>query len=147
MRDKVERLSPVKVNHIDFSDLEETARKALQEKNPERTVTAAKAGKWAYAETKKGLMVLNDEGVGDQEPVSKEFPLEIHIYGEYETADGKKSMDIFPVIGYRFDDPDEIRELPSTVTPLKDFIRVFGHRLESNFRIWDKALTEQGVEV
>jgi hypothetical protein len=146
MRDKEKRYSAVTVKAIDFSDLQETARLALQEKNPDRTVTGASVGTWAYAETATGLMALNDEGVGDQEPLSDEYPLEVHVYGEYE-KDGQKSMDIMPVIGYRFTDPDEIRKLPHTVTPLKDFIRTFGHRLESNFRIWEKTLTEQGVEV
>ena len=149
-RNKEERISPVKVKVIDFTELEEQATEELKKRRPDQKVICAKIHhNWAFVETAKGLLVLNDEGVGDEEPVSETNPMELDVHGEYvsEKEGWDKTMDVFPVFGYRFTDPDEIRNMPHVERPLSDFIRRFGRRLESNFQIWEKHLMETGVEI
>ena len=150
MRDKTDRISPITVKVVDFSKYNKEAKEHIQKKNPDRKVIEATIHMdWAYCETPKGLIMLSSEGVGFAEPVSEEHPLELDVHGKYESdkGDGSYSLDIFPVMGYRFNDPNEIRELPCEEKPLSEFIRSFGSRLESNFRQWEKFLMETGVAI
>lgn len=150
MRNKEERHSPVKVKVVDFSQLEKEATEELKKKKPDRKVIKAEIRfAWAYVDTPKGIIALNSEGVGCCEPISKEYPLELEVYGKYESdkGEGSYSFDIFPVFGYRIDDPNDITELPYEEKPLSEFIRRFGSRLESNYHQWEKLLMETGVAV
>ena len=141
-----ERVTLVKVRVVDFSKVIENAKESLTKRESDRegreVVEASCNCAWAYVDTPNGVIMLNSEGIGDMDPVSETAPFQLEIFGKYRKPGETASIiDIYPVLGYKFTDSDEIRGFPFEEKSLADFIRKFGSRLEYNFNIWNKFLT------
>ena len=99
---------------------------------------------WARIVTSKGIFVLNSEGVGGEDPISEDKPLEIGLYKTFPKEE--KKVQIFPTVWAVLSLKD-VEDLPVVEeVNLKDFIRAFGGRLESNFKAWDEKLRVGMIE-
>ena len=96
---------------------------------------------WARIVTSKGIFVLNSEGVGGEDPISEDKPLEIGLYKTFPKEE--KKVQIFPTVWAVLSLKD-VEDLPVVEeVSLKDFIRGFGSRLECNFWTWDEKLKDK----
>jgi hypothetical protein len=91
-----------------------------------------------YIKTSKGIFVIDQDGVGDGDPHTKENPLEIDFVG---SSEGKINLLAIPIFSIRLV-PEQIEEFGAGETVnLAKFIRTFGQRLEGNFHTWNDALS------
>lgn len=133
------------VNVVDLSaDLAETLERinaAAEALNPGcEKATELLTDKIGYVMHGNDMFVICTEGVGDSEPITDENPHKLGLRRSYD-RDGHKSVEMMAAFtgGYSRSD---IEELPMiSQVPLEKFIRVFGNRLESNFRIWHRVLS------
>ena len=136
-----DRKSNVEVNVVDLSSVEKECYDGMKDKK-DKLVGLKSNYTYGYVVTKKGVMVLCSEGVGSPDPVTKKIPLVIDLYPDYApNADGSTSLSIFPIMGCKLDDKDILALPVIKKENLATFIRQFGSRLESNFRAWDKELS------
>jgi len=100
-------------------------------------------GTYGYVDTADGMFVLVNEGVGASDPLKDDEKMVIELYAStYENAEheGSYTFGMFPTVGIQLT-PVEIQQRATGETvPLHDFIRKFGSRLESNYRMWKNAL-------
>ena len=96
--------------------------------------------KLGYVPTTKGIYLIDTEGCGPggyEKPCTEENRVPIPLYGKFK---GNK-IGILPIAEMTISKED-ILDLPvKRVVNLADWVRKFGHRLEDNFRNWDKHLT------
>lgn len=132
----------VTVKVIDTTSLESEAVKFLREagKNVDKVEVIGKIG---YIQTPKGIYVIDCEGIGSLNPITAE---NAYVMEFWETATkDNETMTCEPSCEHRMSDK-EILTLPVTREEnLADFIRVFGPRLERNYRDWKEAM--EGVLV
>ncbi len=89
----------------------------------------------AAIDTPGGLYVLCNEGVGVK--VTDDEPYTLDIYAEQEGF-----IAMFPVAQGALK-PAAIREaMTGEPVALHDFIRAFGARLEDNYNLWDRTLSQ-----
>jgi hypothetical protein len=150
---KTERTSTVTVELLDMTELEKLALtkannvRQHSELHPLVLYDRVRAygGQLAKGTTKDGdVFILNTEGVGREEPLSDddEKPgIMVDFHAERDLPDGGMTGTMFPVCTaeLRLKDVNEM-EVTGTAN-LADFIRQFGSRLESNFRLWDTTLS------
>jgi len=136
------RESNVEVTLIDLSDECEKSLPKFQQHNPD-IARIYHVGQFGFIETTDGLFALNDDGVGDTDPITDTNPLQIGICAEYN-REGKKSFDAFPQWIVKLT-PDDIRRFAGEKQNLADFIRTFGSRLQTNFEKWNDFLSRKGV--
>ena len=142
MTTKTERKSNIEINVLDLNglknDAEEEIIKILSKEGKKLIkITSQNIG---YIKTKKGTFVLDSEGTGNINSISKENKAEIFFYAEYE-KDNKKSLNVCPIIKCVCD-LEDIEKIPILKKEnLVTFIRSFGSRLESNFRQWNDFLS------
>lgn len=130
MRDK----SKVIVKILDFTQLEQKVVDLLKTKNEKYTKCLSNQT-WGIVETKNGIYALGHEGVGPNCPISQDNQLEILWIGG-----GEDFYDMIPSVKTQID-VEELKSYPvKEEKNLSDFIRVFGSRLESNFREWNNFL-------
>jgi|WetSurSiteA1Bulk_404760.scaffolds.fasta_scaffold00293_32 hypothetical protein len=130
MRDK----SKVMVKVLDLAPLEQKVVELLRTKNEKYTKCMTNQT-WAIVETKNGIYALGNEGVGPNHPITKDNQLDILWVGG-----GEDFYDMLPSIKTNIDDEDLRSYFILEDKNLSDFVRVFGPRLESNFREWNSFL-------
>jgi len=145
MRGREKRKSNVMVTVVDLTKLLDELHDELPEKEIEKMEGATgftSHNTYGFVDTPKGRFVLCTEGVGSREPLTKDDPMVIDVWIE---RDGDK-FDMFPC-GSLSIGPDQFDELPrkSERIPLTCFIREFGSRLEQNFHIWNRVLSDGGA--
>jgi len=97
-------------------------------------------GTLGYVDTARGMYVLSDEGVGDEHPLD-EAGYEIELFGKGENKEGNsRAYTVYPVCSTMIT-ADDLRDFPYAEVNLASFIRRFGSRLESNFRLWNDILS------
>jgi hypothetical protein len=129
-----DRKSKVVVKVLDLSTIEKDIVNTLK-KRDDRYTKAVPDQIYGIVETKEGTYILGDEGVGPNYPLTKEKPIEILWYGATED-----SYDMLPCAKTTVD-IDDIKQCPiKEEKNLASFIRVFGQRLQSNFRQWNSFL-------
>jgi len=132
------------VNIIDFTPMLEQIKTRYIEQNPDNKgdIKFSLREKWGFVHTKKGKIMICNEGVTSSEPISKISPFEIELYKETKTEKGE-FISLLPSYIINITYPKDIEELPvSGQQKLETFIRVFGKRLESNFYICKNFLEE-----
>ena len=138
----------ITIKVLDMSGVEAEALKWLKDKGDKHNdVTLVKTrGKYGYIETPLGIFVLDTEGVGSSLPISEENPLEVELYSRSIASDGGKTFSLGAIAVDKMNE-QEVRDLPiKEEVNLADFIRQFGHRLESNYRTWKAFLEEVAVK-
>jgi len=138
-----DRRSNIVVTVIDvekvMADLEAQLKEA--EKWPEGIDSIEPHGmQWAYIETSKGIFLLDNEACGpggDEKPITDsrkaEWPLYYHK---------KNTLPMLPDGSVTLS-PEIVREFPTKgEMNFGEWVRKFGHRLESNFHNWNKFLEE-----
>ena len=136
-----ERESDVMVEVLDLTPAIEEAYAQFEKPEDWNGVGFHTNFKWARASTSEGTFIVNSEGVGAEDPISEENSLEIGLYKTF--PEEEKKVQIFPSIWAVLNLKD-VEDLPvEEEVNLKDFIRSFGRRLETNFRAWDEKLREQ----
>lgn len=135
--------SEIKVNVLDLSGLEKDIFDGMQTKEYKKDLDRVSCSeRLGYVETSEGIYLLCSEGVGSDKPVSKKNPAQFE-FTRHWNRDGAKSMEMIPCIGVKLDEK-EVKELPvKEVVTLDKFIRVFGSRLESNYREWERHLSRE----
>lgn len=133
------RTRGITVHRLITTDLAEKVTAKVREARPEETTISGVTfgiGSLAIAEHNGKTFVICDEGVGWE--VSEDKPLELSVYVEH----GPNSIAIIPSFAITLS-PEQVAEhLPKgEAVDLADFIRAFGARLETNFRVWEDALT------
>jgi len=134
----------VLVNVIDLSGLMPSAVEKLKQLFPDSTVLGADPGRWGYVMVNHDMYALCDEGVGPVFPIRHEDPLSVDVWGEYQGKTPKEGrrIDFIAPIAITMDD-DDIRALPVLEqVNLAQFIRTFGHRLDSNYEQWRRLLEQ-----
>jgi hypothetical protein len=92
----------------------------------------------AVVDTPAGLFILDTEGVG-MGPLGDDEKIEFNGY-----AHTMRATSLFPVIEGSLT-VAEVRALATGErVNLADFVRTFGHRLDSNYHILVRAITEAG---
>lgn len=136
-----ERESDVMVEVLDLTPAIEEAYAQFEKPEDWNGVGFHTNFKWARAITPEGTFVLNSEGVGAEDPIDEENSLEIGLYKTF--PEEEKKVQIFPSIWAVLNLKD-IEDLPvEEEVNLKDFIRSFGRRLETNFKAWDEKLKDK----
>jgi hypothetical protein len=121
----------------DLTDALEHARTEMQKKEERPIKKVTTHYEPGYILTRKGLFILDSDGVGSSDPVKT---VEIGIYREFDN-----SFDMMPHI-MTFS-PSEFQALPVKETKnLADFIRSFGNRLEENYEDWRSAMEAASAE-
>jgi hypothetical protein len=119
---------------------------ALESYNAKAKVKATKmetrGGDPGYVMTKKGTFLFCEEGVGDNKPITETNPAVIEIYPGTD-----KTFAMFPCGTISLTDAELIMLPTAREAQLEDFIRSFGHRLESNYYQWLQALRKAGPSV
>jgi len=130
------RESDIEVTVLNLQPLLDHASKDF----PEGTVATIHGTKYGYVKTAKGDFVLCNEGVGQY--VNASNPLEIGLYTE-EIGDGPRHFSICPFKVLRFPSLPHLLEWSKVARTenLAVFIRKFGSRLESNFKVLNRELS------
>ena len=149
---KTERTSTVTVELLDMKNLEALA--LIKANNNARTElhplvlwdrVRAYGGQLAKGTNKDGsVFILNTEGVGNSEPLTDDDEKKgtmVDFHGDRHNTVGAHETSMFPVCTAELRLKD-INEMEVTGTAnLADFIRQFGSRLESNFDLWNRLLS------
>ena len=100
-------------------------------------------GTYGYVDTADGMFVLDKDGVGASDPLKDGEKMFIQLHAStYKNAEheGPHTFDISPSVVIQLT-PVAIQQRATGETVLlHDFIRKFGSRLESNYRVWKNAL-------
>lgn len=132
----------VVVNILDFTPMMEQIKRRYIEQNQdnEDEIEFSLREKWGFVNTKKGKIMICNEGVASAQSISEKYPFNLDVYKEKKTkTSGYTSL--LPTYVLNIKDPKDIEELPvSGQEKLETFIRTFGRRLESNFWICKKFL-------
>ena len=95
---------------------------------------------------KTGRFILWDrEGVGIGG--TREEGVNIRFHGHKAKEDGKGAVSMEPVIGLHYDWSDIQEMLTGETADFATFVRVFGDRLESNYRAAIVAIEELGLKM
>ena len=134
--------STTKVKVIDLSPVFAISLKTVQKDEPNVTELFANAT-FAYVENDHGMYVLDNDGVGDVNPITEENPIEMYVYSKSSKngSDIEFSISLTPVGSYKFT-PTDLEKYAGEEQPLHEFIRSFSSRLESNYEAWDKFFTD-----
>jgi hypothetical protein len=130
----------------DCTELLKQATEQYRQENPQRPITGFRTafGSLGYVTTKTGdLYVIDRDGTGPEDPVTDNDPLELNLYPEFApNPDGSTSVAMMPAYAVALKKSD-ILAMPITgeSEDLSEFIRMFGRRLEENFKLWKDKLT------
>ena len=98
--------------------------------------------KLGYVETPVGVFMIDSEGIVAEYPLSEENPWEVYFAGHSEG-----SIAMFPEMYITLMSGDTVKTIPVLKEePLEEFIRSFGSRLESNYHIALRHLSEMVTE-
>lgn len=87
-----------------------------------------------FVETKKGIFMLDSEGIVQKKPLSDTNKWPVDLYG-CANAEGKSIMVAVPVAVMHIC-PASLADMPVSETiPLEEFVRSFGRRLEVNYNM------------
>lgn len=138
MRDKTN----INVHVVDFRPMFDKLKDKYIKENPnfkDKEFSLYIPETWGFVETKKGKLMISDEGIVDQNPISEINPFYTAIY--VQETKPYQHFSVFPIGEVVVKKLEEIEELPIVIKqPLEKFIREFGERLESNFRICSQFL-------
>lgn len=142
-----ERDRGVLLRKLDFDRLQEQltaqvrrAEEALGDPAWEEVTVLLGTPPYAIGESLSGRMyVICEEGVGWE--VADDIPLPVDVYVSHGSR-----VALFPK--YQVNVPlAEIMEVRTDeIVDLADLVRVFGRRLESNFWLWKRRMTEEDCE-
>lgn len=131
--------SGITVEVLDKAYISGAAMESLKQKG--QTKKLKSHGEVGIVRTKKGIFVLDNEGIHDRHPMSKtnRWPIDLYAYRD----DDGMSMDMIPLMVINIG-PDELKHIPIKETkPLEEFVRKFGARLEANYELCREHLTKQ----
>ena len=138
---KEERTSNVIVRKVDMTSVLDNAleywNKVKTEDTWERMDPYSPIG---IVDTTEGLYVLCEEGVGDNHAMKEDEPYSVELYGH-----SKAEFGIFPSCTAKVPE-SKFREMSYVEVNLADFVRRFGHRLESNFNCWNRKLNPIAIK-
>lgn len=147
MTTKTERARGITLTRLDFSRLEEVARRQCNkhrqiDAQPLYTEMHVTPREWAMATVPGAgdVYVLNSEGVGPDKPVTEQHKLVVALHGSTKTENGE-SFSMFPDMEATMSLAELTPFMTEETVDLADFIRSFGGRLESNFWLWHRTLT------
>lgn len=142
------RQSNVKVQVVDatplLDEMTEWMKKNLKDEADRERVkgSTTRFSKLGFVDTSKGLFVICDEGIGAWiDDAGQKF--EMDFYAKFFSEDKEsEGMSLLPN-GRVSVGAEDIKKLPVTGEEnLATFIRVFGSRIESNFNLINRELTE-----
>ena len=138
-----ERPRGVHVKVLDLTQVEDEALKFVRSGNSNTINAKIFGGPWAIAQKNNKIFAVCEEGVGPENGLDADDPIEFDIHGEY-SVDGEThqiTFDMFPVASVKMNAGDLLTLPVKEEVDLADFIRKFGSRLESNFYLWFDALS------
>jgi len=137
--------TPINTNALAFVNAQE------DEQGQPKSTDCKPINSYGFIETEDGAYVICSEGVGNSSPISEENPYELHFYTERvdEDVPGKRFIGIVPSCNVPIKSTDMLYGYATgETTPLHDFIRTFGDRLETNYHNWVRHLNgEYNVNV
>lgn len=134
-------VSTIQVKRLDLTHHFEEATAQLRSQGtikPDETVDSGYH--WGVVPTDVGHFILCDEGVGSTKPL-EEDGYRIDLYTQAPNGFG-----ILPIARMVLDVEEMKKALTEEVVPLHEFIRVFGGRLEANYREWSRFFARPGRE-
>ena len=129
--------SPLHIKALEFVNAQEV------EKGQPLSTDCKPMNSHGFIETDDGVYVLCSEGVGSRHPISEEHPYELDFFTERVDEDnpGTRFMGIMPSCTIKLMTNDMLYGYDNgETTPLHDFIRTFGDRLETNYHNWVRHL-------
>ena len=140
------KASKHEVHLLDFTPLTERAKEFINQNRSEGKQVTACTVRWTlgYIEANEGLFILDNDGVGNNHPITADKPYGLEIYGErtYTNENGKEvtEFDMMPSCRLQLSDK-AIRDYDTSERLYLDkFIRTFGDRLEHNYYTWEQLL-------
>ena len=140
------KASKYEVQLLDFTPLTERAKEFINQNRSEDKQVTACTVRWTlgYIETNEGLFILDNDGVGNNHPITADKPYGLEIYGErtYTNENGKEvtEYDMMPSCRLQLSDKAIRDHATGERQPLDEFIRTFGDRLERNYYNWEQHL-------
>ena len=140
------KASKHEVHLLDFTPLTERAKEFINQNRSEDKQATACTVRWTlgYIETNEGLFILDNDGVGNNHPITADKPYGLEIYGErtYINENGKEvtAFDMMPSCRLQLSDKTIRQYDTSERLYLDEFIRTFGDRLEHNYYTWEQLL-------
>ena len=97
-----------------------------------------------FIETGEGLFILDNDGVGNNHPITADKPYTLEFYSERtstnEEGEESTSLSMMPSCEMKLNDQDLRSHATGDTKPLDEFIRTFGDRLERNYYNWEQHL-------
>ena len=120
--------TPINTNALAFVNAQE------EEQGQPKSTDCKPMNSYGFIETEDGAYVICSEGVGNSRPISVEEPYELHFYTERVDEDNKRYIGIIPSCNVPIKSADMLYGYATgETTPLHNFIRTFGDRLETNY--------------
>jgi len=145
------KASKYTVNLLDFTPLNEQAKEFVNRNRSEEEQATACRHSWSlgFIETGEGLFILDNDGVGNNHPITADKPYTLEFYSERTSTneEGKEStsLSMMPSCEMKLNDQDLRSHATGDTKPLDEFIRTFGSRLEGNYHNWERRLNGEGV--
>lgn len=126
--------SGIEVEVLDLSVVAKWGEKIQNKKGDQATLEPH--GTLGVVRTPKGDFLISDEGVIARKALADANPWPVDLYRcTKDEAGNLKSLEIIP-FGVINIVPAALKEIPiKEKLPLEKFIRIFGHRLETNYHI------------
>ena len=132
--------SSIMVQVLDVTPLEQSALEYLKSHDHADAIGAETRFKHGIVTTDEGVFHLCDEGVGDDNPITEDNPMEFFFY--HRTEGGSAIM---PSASIKI--ADLSKYATDEYVPLNEFIRTFGSRLDSNYFQWERKFQMVGGAV
>lgn len=130
----------IMVTPLDFSSLNKSAFDALAKDDRYKEATECYSLKHGIVKTKRGLFVLDSEGVGPSEPITSDNPLAVDFWAKTQGGGGW----VMPVVSGKLDDQDLLKLVTDQQINLSDWIENRGSRRNSNYESWRRHLEAIG---
>jgi hypothetical protein len=132
--------SSIMVRILDVTTLEESALEYMKSHNHEDAIKAETGYRHGIVTTNEGVFHLCDEGVGDDNPITDDNPVEFFFFQRTEN-----SFAMMPTASIKIGNLSEY--VTDEYIPLNEFIRTFGSRLDSNYFQWERKFQMVGGAV
>ena len=145
-----DRSSRVFVKVLNFDELEAKAKESYTKANPDKKNVEMKVlYKWGLVETAEGIFIICNEGIYMEEAITEDNPMYVDVMAEFDNENGTgRCFTVFPAIRGRIFVDDLKQMTTDEEVNLSEFIRTFGARLDSNFRLAEKFFAgKMGVEM
>ena len=134
--------SNFEVEKLDFSPAQSQLQEIYKKsKNPtDGEVEIKPRYDCGIVHTKKGMFLLDTEGVIDINPLNGKDFNDVYFY-----ATGTHSIDALPFTALRLNEANVGKFLSGEKIPLHEFVRTFGSRLENNYDQCVRHLQENNI--